>query len=133
MFRNGVMEATDCVLLEAMVNSYRANIIAPAYLERHLITCGNQMQQAALALGLNSPTVFFIGLLNVHGYRLHSDSQFDGVPFDRQHIATPDLLVEDMSTPAAIFLRPAFDLIWQASGGDRCPYYDAGGKRVEPR
>jgi hypothetical protein len=38
------------------------------------------------------------------------------VPFDRNVMLLPDLVVEDLNAPAEDILRPAFDALWQAGG-----------------
>ncbi len=130
VFRNGVTEIVDALILRPLVASESSSFDI-AELENHLMIHGDQVRATFKQLEIGCPTLVFISLLNVRGFVALPSNCFSPrlCPIDRDHLLLPDLLVEDTSIPAQTFLRPAFDLIWQACGGTGCPYYDADGKR----
>ncbi len=42
-----------------------------------------------------------------------------GTAIDRDTLFLPDVLVEDLSQPPDVILRPVLDALWQASGEER--------------
>ena len=134
VFRNGVIEAVDGLLFAAIVER-RKGIIPGSFLEDRLIILCNQARQALSSMNVASPVVVFLSLLNVRGFGVEAPNRFasDFSLIDRQHLLLPDLLVDNVSTPAELFLRPAFDLIWQACGGTGSPFYDDKGMRQKPQ
>jgi hypothetical protein len=57
----------------------------------------------------------------------------EAVAFDRDPLVIPEIVVEDLSRPASEILRPLFDLLWNAGGWSRSPYYNASGEWKRPR
>lgn len=78
---------------------------------------------------------FYVGfsLINAKGYALgvsrmvafYNDRELR--PFDRQHMLFPMIEVQDAALDASRFLRPAFDLVWNAGGMPRSLNYDDSG------
>ena len=126
VFRNGVVESVNAEVLS--VNG-ETKLIPITYFENKIVEHCNQIVALLHKLDLDSPRVVFISLLNVQGYRLPSEHGCRpyGYPIDRKHLLLPDVLINDVSTPAEIFLKSSFDLIWQACGNKRSPHYDKDG------
>ena len=45
----------------------------------------------------------------------------------------PEIVVDDLSTPAEPLLKPTLDLVWNACGVPSSPYFDADGKWIGRR
>jgi len=45
----------------------------------------------------------------------------------------PEIVVEDLSPPAAPLLKPTLDLVWNACGFSASPYFDAAGNWIGRR
>jgi len=135
VFRNGVTEIFDADLIRPSpfeVNGQPYQCFDVFQLENHLIRYFDQVRSTLQTLGICSPSLIFISLLNVRGLFSHTIKQYDPIPspIDREHLMIPDVLMVDPSISASTFLRPVFDLIWQSCGKMGCPYYDANGKRI---
>jgi hypothetical protein len=85
------------------------------------------------SLALQPPFFMMLTLLGVKGYRLwvHDDEFPQALrgpgtnqPFDKDVMLLPDIVVENLETPAADLLLPALDALWQAGGWERCLRYD---------
>lgn len=78
---------------------------------------------------------FYIGLslINAKGYRLGVSQMVEFMndrelrPFERQHMLFPMIEVQDATLDASHFLRPAFDLVWNAGGMVSSLNYDENG------
>jgi hypothetical protein len=46
--------------------------------------------------------------------------------FDRDVLIVPEVLVEDLSVPADVALRPILDMVWNAGGWSQSPTYKDG-------
>lgn len=78
---------------------------------------------------------FYIGfsLINAKGFRLGVSQRVAFMndlvlrPFDRQHMLFPMIEVQDAGVDPSRFLRPAFDLAWNAGGMPSSLNYDGDG------
>lgn len=78
---------------------------------------------------------FYVGLslINAKGYTLGVGQMVAFMndrelrPFDRQHMLFPMIEVQDAALDASKFLRPAFDLVWNAGGMPSSLNYDDNG------
>lgn len=78
---------------------------------------------------------FYVGfsLINAKGYRLGVSQMVAFMndrelrPFDHHHMLFPMIEVQDAATDPSRFLRPAFDLVWNAGGMAESLNYDSEG------
>lgn len=82
---------------------------------------------------LGAPLYIGLSLINAKGYRLGVSQMVAFMndrelrPFDRQHMLFPMIEVQDVALDASKFLRPAFDLVWNAGGMPKSLNYDDDG------
>ena len=132
LFRNGAIEAVNASLL-------MAQDCIPAYaFEPDVFNAVNRYLTLQRDLAVGSPIIILLTLIGVKGYttvtRQYHLSQFLDMPkgtIDRDILALPDMMIEDLTTGADMILRPAFDIIWQACGYPACPNYDSNGQWKE--
>ncbi|HLM99178.1 MAG TPA: ATP-binding protein [Bryobacteraceae bacterium] len=130
IYRNGVIEAVRVGVL----NSPQSPGVIPslAYEEAvvgYLPQCFQIMRQ----LGCSPPVLVGITLIGVRGLKLAVDvmvelSMGGAKAIDRDVLMLPEIVVEDLSTPAAPLLKRTLDLVWNACGFPSSPYFDAAGK-----
>ena len=88
-------------------------------------------------MGLEFPVLVLIALLRFRGVTLlppaNSRPSFGVVPYDRDTILLPDVLIETATDDVSTKLRPAFDTMWQGAGYRGSRSYDANGAWHPPR
>jgi hypothetical protein len=133
VFRNGLVETADAYLIRYDPRRTGGKGIPVFGLEHNLICHVNDVKKMIQNIFRGSPLTVFVSILNVRGFNLTHNSNFlHGLhPIDRDHLLLPDILVEDLDMPAETFLRPVFDLIWQACNAEKCPSYGDDGNRIK--
>lgn len=132
-FRNGTVEAVLCdVVLE---KKDEGKLLLAGYYERTL----TQEQRPVTRLldglrhvGIQPPVWGFLTITGVKGARIPTDSDFgdENRAIDRDTLMLPEFVINDLAADAAALLRPAFDLVWNASGFLRSFNFDTDGKWV---
>lgn len=82
-------------------------------------------------LGVLPPFAVMCSLLNVKGHRFKHGGDSGGhlrVPIDRADLLLPEMIVEDPTPAAQIWMRPVLDALWNAGGQPRCALYNTDGK-----
>jgi hypothetical protein len=132
VFRNGVTEIVDGVLIQPPRSPNEVKVIDIPSLEINLMMHGDEVRKVFERLGIGSPALIFVSLLNVRGFVQPPVNNFDRRPcgIDREHLLLPDVFMDNPGIAAETFLRSAFDRIWQACGVKKSPYYDAKGNRI---
>ena len=77
-----------------------------------------------------------ITLTGVAGLRIFPHSEHFralDVKIDRDVLMVPEVVVDDLTTPAAAMVRPALDMLWNAGGFARSPHYDEQGSWLNLR
>jgi hypothetical protein len=85
--------------------------------------------------GLVTPIVVFLTLIGCRGLTVSAGSARSWEthsPIDRDVVALPDVVADAYDVDVASLLRPTFDVMWQASGWQGSPSYDANGARKQP-
>jgi hypothetical protein len=106
------------------------------HVEEAAINAFASNQRCWTHLGVEPPLVVGLCLTGVTGVQLRPSGDWhrqEAVAFDRDPLVIPEIVVEDLSPPAHEILRPLFDLLWNAGGWPRSPYYDASGEWKRPR
>ena len=125
LFRNGVIEAVDCV---EPVGPYQQRIdkyLPSVAYERDIIDSVSDYTRFYRTHEMPTPVLVGLALLNVKGFRMGKDGTYHtGRPIDRDHLILPDQFAGSLDFDAASFLRPCFDQIWNACGYDRSMNYN---------
>jgi len=84
-------------------------------------------------LACNPPAIVNISLIGVRGLRMATDfnTQMNlggGSPIDRDVLALPGILVEDISADPSKLLKSTLDLVWNACGYPSSPNFGANGE-----
>lgn len=116
VFRNGVLEAVDRVMLEP----YAKELYIPgADFEREVAKSLPPYLAFLDELGVQPPVYIGLSLLGVKGYRMATrEPRISRSPdiIDRTNLILPEIAVDDFSTDPFRLLRPVFDMIWNAAG-----------------
>lgn len=132
LFRSGSIEAVH--VLDHPLGDFISQDFEPIFAQAFDFYI-HQMK----VLGVEPPIFVLISLLGVKGYHLwvHDDEfsrrftvEGKNLPFDRDTMLLPDILVERYGGEAEDVLRPAYDALWQAGGWSRCYRYNDEGKWI---
>jgi len=134
LFRNGIIEAVEGLLLEP----WEGKLIIPsiAY-EKELIKSLTDYLSLLKTLNVEPPIFIFLTLLGVKGYLMGVDTwRFwidEAHTIDRDVLPLPEIIIESYDVRADVILRPCFDSIWNACGFPKDLYYNDEGEWVPPR
>ena len=130
LFRNGIIEAVEGLLLEPHHKGERLLIPSIAY-EKELISSLTDYLSILKTLNVEPPIFIFLALLGVKGYSMAIDTSrfwIDEVyTIDRDILQLPEAIIENYEVRAQDVLKPCFDSIWNACGFRKSfNYNDAG-------
>jgi hypothetical protein len=129
IFRNGVIEA---VRVGVLSSSQRPGFIPSLAYGEAVVTYLPQCFEIIKKLGCSAPVLVGISLIGVRNMKLEVDLEValrmgGASAIDRDVIMLPEIVVENLSTPADSLLKPTLDLVWNACGFRSSPYFDAAG------
>lgn len=127
LFRNGILESVDTTLFEPDENP---PLIPSIIFEQDIIRALERFKSIQNKLETEPPYFLLLTLLGVQGYNLPTRARSIGRHnnlIDRNDLLIPEILVEDITLPAATILKPAFDAVWNAAGKPQSPFYDVEG------
>lgn len=87
-------------------------------------------------LGVEPPIVVMLTLVGVRGHKIFlGERLFDSftLPFRRDTMLIPEVVVEDYGTDPDEIIRPLFDVVWNEAGYARCENFDENGKFCPPQ
>jgi len=128
LFRNGIIEAVEGLLLEP----YKGKLVIPSFAyEEELINSLRGYLSVLETLNVEPPIFIFLTLLGVKGYSMGVDPlrfrHAETNTIDRDILLLPEVVVQDYRDRAEDILKPCFDSIWNACGFSRSfNYNDAG-------
>jgi len=129
VFRNGIIEAVDALLLDD--ERGERTIPSIAY-EKELLEALPRFLSIQKELGVDPPLFIMLTLLGVKGYAMAVDPinslGHDIHPIDRDTLLVPEVMIERFGTSPAELMRPIFDAVWNATGFSRSMNYDESGK-----
>lgn len=134
LFRNGIIEAVEGLLLEP----HNGALIIPsiAY-EREIISSLGKYLNVLKTLDVEPPVFVFLTLLGVKGYSMAVDRwKFwidESLTMDRDILLLPEIIIDNYEVSVAKELRPCFDSIWNACGFPKDLYYNDAGEWAPPR
>lgn len=129
LFRNGIIEAVEGLLLEP----HEGKLLIPsiAY-EQKLINSLSDYLSLLNTLNVELPVFLFLTLISVKGYSMAVDEwrfSIDEIhTIDRDVLLLPEVIIESHDVKAEDVLKPCFDSIWNACGFPRDLNYNAKGK-----
>jgi hypothetical protein len=131
LYRNGIIEAVDALMLKLQDNKK----ILPYWYEEYLITGFNQYLKLLSELSVVPPVFIFLSLLGIRGYKIGRKNIAihklkDQHPIDRDLLLLPEAIINNYNVDAKDVLRPLFDLIWNACGFQRSLNFDEDGNWI---
>jgi len=131
VFRNGVIEAVEALLLE---DRRGERVIPSIAYEKELLNALPRFLLIQKELGVDPPLFIMLSLLGVKGYTMAVDRiRFFGHdlhPIDRDALLVPEVMIDRFDINPAEFMRPIFNAVWNATGFPRSMNYDESGKWV---
>lgn len=135
MFRNGIMEIvrSDPRMAENRGNgSDKTPLIASEWLEEGIIEVVKQNLAILAGVGVKPPVYIGLSLLRTRGLGMARKNSsmhfaFGSQVIDRDTVSVPFVVSESLTEDAGRLMKPAFDVLWQASGLPKSDYYDADG------
>lgn len=129
LFRNGIIEAVEGLLLEP----YEGNLKIPSIsYEQELIRYLTNYLLVLKTLNVELPIFLFLTLLGVKGYSMGVDKwkyRFRQVhTIDRDILLLPEVVIDNYDVRADKALKPCFDSIWNACGFPSALYYNDKGE-----
>jgi len=130
LFKNGIIEAVEGVMLDPAINGGK-HIIPGTAFEREIIESFGSYLDVLNKLGVLPPIAVFFSLLGVKDYRMYlSDTWLsfrENFPIDRDILLIPEVIINSFDVEPAKALKPIFDSVWNACGFPRCQNYDENG------
>jgi hypothetical protein len=132
LFRNGAIEGVTDELLEATRDGVGKGIPA-GVLGEALINFVERARRLYQKLSVAPPISMFMSLSGVKDKpliitdKLRFDRAIEPRPIDREICLLPDVLEDSLNFDPIQTCRPLQDALWQASGLQRCFYYNDKG------
>jgi hypothetical protein len=128
LFRSGIVESVDGSLADPPGQLAFRTIRGEEYESRIWNTLAWYLQLLR-RLGVPSPFLCMLSLLGVRGYGVKPwSAEMRSSPIDRDVLLIPEIMIEGYDCDAAEVMKPAFDVIWNASGLPGSENYDEHGK-----
>ena len=131
LFRNGIIEAVEGLLLEPNHKGERLLIPSIAY-EKELISSLTDYLSLLKTLSVEPPIFVFLTLLGVRGYSMAVNTSRIRISevhtIDRDILLLPEVIIENYDVSAQKVLKPCFDSVWNACGFPRDLYYNEAGE-----
>jgi len=125
LFRNGIIEAVEGLLLEP----HEGKLLIPsiAYEEKLIKSLSDYLSRLK-TLNVEPPIFVFLTLLGVKGYSMAVNTWRFWIhevhTIDRDVLLLPEVIVENYDVRADQVLKPCFDSIWNACGFPGDLYYN---------
>lgn len=107
-------------------------IIGGFYLEKNILGALPRYFEILRHLGVEPPVFVMLTLLGVRGLTIVAKGGVSwglrgGRAIDRDALLIPEVMVENFGVKPADAVKPAFDMMWNASGWAGSPHYDDRG------
>lgn len=127
LYRNGILEAAVDSITDQRDG---ATYLLTDFYEKSVVNDVPLYLKGLGSLSVRPPILAFLTLTGVKGALIHprtfSPDFLDLI--DRDVLYLPEIVIEDLNQSAAELFRPAFDLVWNASGLPRSLHFDNEGK-----
>jgi hypothetical protein len=132
-FRGGSFESVSLAHLHKGPEEGRCPRLLALSVERDIARAARLFCSLLRRHGFDGPIAIFASLIGAKGATVVASDDGWSLPahaehpIDRDVLTLPDALVEGDGSDLHARLRPVFDTLWQASGWERSPGYDAQG------
>jgi hypothetical protein len=128
LYRSGIIEAVQGNLL---AREHDGELLIPSvsyeqYVFGYLPRCFQVLQE----VGSNAPVLVALTLLKTRGLKMSVDRFETSEPIGSDSVILPETIVEDLSLPVGLVLKPIFDLVWNACGLPASKNFDAEGNWI---
>lgn len=131
LFRAGSIEAVDARLLDTRFKPQEYKTLIPSTsLEGEIIRAVTRYLMALQKMDTAPPIFVLVSLTGMKGRVMAASNQalWYGVSMiDRDLLLIPEIAIEQFDVVVPTALKPAIDLIWQASGYEGSPNYENDG------
>lgn len=130
ILRNSIIESVSSGFVCSPIER---KLIPSLTFEEKLWMAVDHYLRAYCQLDVPPPCFVMLTLLGYRGYVMAQPGgmhEFRSTAIDRDVLALPDVLVDDFSLSAAKIMQPVFDMVWNAAGLEKSPYYGADGLRT---
>jgi len=132
-FRNGIIESVRTKIIEDYEGQ---RIIKGSYIEEVLIQSTEKYISLLKQLDVQPPILLFLTLANVRNAEMFISgmqffASFHNTKIDKDILRIPELIIENYDIQIDKFLKPAFDMIWNACGYDGSQNYNNEGERTQ--
>jgi hypothetical protein len=126
-FRNGCLEFVEG---EISATDEKARLIGGA-IDVAAVRAVGRGFKFLRRMGVEPPLVIYLALANVQGYEINVGQRFDlyrdARTIDRQVVEAPEIFADDLESDIPRLIKPAIDVLWEASGIQGSNSYDAAG------
>lgn len=129
IFRNGTIEGFNSLMI---AHGADTRIIPMIAIERELIKFIQNNLDILKKLEIEPPYFIFISLIGVKGFLIKTGNWLlDSEEIGEEDICLPEVILNDFEDDVPKTLRPAFDMVWNASGNSRSYGYDDNGELIK--
>jgi len=133
IFRNGSIEAVEAFLLRPRDGGVLT--IPSLTFDNEILESVARFLLIQRSMGVLPPIYIMLSMLGIKGYTMGVPTGIyhDSHPIDREMLLVPEVMVEKYETAVDAVLKPALDIVWNASGWAGSIYYDSLGKWIGRR
>jgi len=128
LYRNGIIEAVDALILKPRGANNTIIKIIPASYEEKLIKATTSYLKLLTEFTVEPPIFIFLSLLGIKNYKImFGTSSIDSIksyPIDRELLLLPVEIFQDYNVKVENSLKPLFDLVWNAGGLQKSLNFD---------
>lgn len=127
LFRNGILEAVECSLLD------NSDLKIPhVAFEEKIMNAFKSYISILEKLNVGMPIFAFLTLVDVKGYSMATGPSwiFRGNTINKDVLSLPEIITENSEFEVEKVLKPWFDTIWNACGFPCSLNYDSSGKWI---
>ena len=128
IFRNGVFEVVDAFNFNTIDDLTK---IPSVLYEKTLIKKLKNILEFYPQINIQPSIYVSLAFVDIKGKTLAIDHDYPidaPIPFDREVISTPEIIIDSFDIDPSLALQPLFDMVWQSVGYSRCGNYDQNGK-----
>lgn len=129
LFRSGLIESADATIIQPRNDKL---LIPSITFEEEIIKSASKYIFLFKKIDISIPYMVVLSLIGVKGWRMEYRDPFlypDNNSFSEDTMIFPELLIIDSDTDLSKALMSTFNLVWNASGFPRSPYYTETGER----
>ena len=132
-FRNGMIEDVMGDIVHQGQGDPQSKLLKALPIGKALMVGIPQFLRAFVALDVVPPVWCHISLIGANGCRILRGGVVGDHAIDRDTVELPPATAKTLDIAGHVILRPILDVIWNAAGFARCPYFNAMGLWEEPQ